>query len=110
MLPELSNKKKSIVLTSLLFALLFVLFYWLKLANNTPISLLEGGGGGGEVAVNFGDSELGSGTNFTSEEAVTTAAATPEESIEYSRNGNYPRNPNGRQTQKNHRTQTGCKI
>ncbi len=82
MLPELSNKKKSIVLTSLLFALLFVLFYWLKLANNTPISLLEGGGGGGEVAVNFGDSELGSGTNFTSEDAVTTAAATPEESIE----------------------------
>lgn len=44
--------------------------------------MLEGGGGGGEVAVNFGDSELGSGTNFTSEEAVTTAAATPEESIE----------------------------
>ena len=82
MLPELSNKKKSLVLTSLLFALLFVLFYWLKLANNTPISLLEGGGGGGEVAVNFGDSELGSGTNFTSEDAVTTAAATPEESIE----------------------------
>ena len=81
-LPELSNKKKSLVLTSLLFALLFVLFYWLKLANNTPISLLEGGGGGGEVAVNFGDSDQGSGTNFTSEEAVTTAAATPEESIE----------------------------
>jgi outer membrane biosynthesis protein TonB len=81
-LPELSNKKKSVVLTSLLFALLFVFFYWLKFSNNTPISLLEGGGGGGEVAVNFGDSELGSGNNFTSEEAVTTAAATPEESIE----------------------------
>jgi hypothetical protein len=81
-LPELSNKKKSVVLTTLLFALLFVLFYWLKLANNTPISLLEGGGGGGEVAVNFGDSEFGSGDNFTSEDAVTTAAATPEESIE----------------------------
>jgi outer membrane biosynthesis protein TonB len=81
-LTELSNKKKSIVLTSLLFALLFLLFYLLKFSNNTPISLLEGGGGGGEVAVNFGESELGSGNNFTSEEAVTTAAATPEESLE----------------------------
>lgn len=82
MLPELSNKKKSVVLTSLLFALLFVLFYWLKFSNNTPISLLEGGGGGGEVAVNFGDSELGSGNNFSSEEAVITAASTPKESLE----------------------------
>jgi outer membrane biosynthesis protein TonB len=81
-LTELSNKKKSIVLTSLLFALLFLLFYLLKISNNTPISLLEGGGGGGEVAVNFGDSELGSGNNFTSEEAVTTAATTPEESLD----------------------------
>lgn len=81
-LTELSNKKKSIVLTSLLFALLFLLFYLLKFSNNTPISLLEGGGGGGEVAVNFGDSELGSGNNFTSEEAVTTAVPTPEESLE----------------------------
>jgi outer membrane biosynthesis protein TonB len=81
-LPELSNKKKSVVLTSLLFALLFVLFYWLKFSNNTPISLLEGGGGGGEVAVNFGDSEFGSGDNFTSTEAVTPAQATPEEVTE----------------------------
>ncbi|MEY2692341.1 MAG: hypothetical protein RIT03_731 [Bacteroidota bacterium] len=81
-LPELSNKKKSVVLTALLFALLFVLFYWLKFSNNTPISLLEGGGGGGEVAVNFGDSELGSGDNFTSNEAVAPAQATPEEVTE----------------------------
>ncbi|MEN9322495.1 MAG: hypothetical protein RL699_275 [Bacteroidota bacterium] len=81
-LPELSNKKKSVVLTALLFALLFMLFYWLKFSNNTPISLLEGGGGGGEVAVNFGDSEFGSGDNFTSTEAVAPAQVTPEEVTE----------------------------
>jgi outer membrane biosynthesis protein TonB len=40
---------------------------------------MEGGGGGGEIAVNFGDSELGSGDNFDSKEVVTAA---PEEVIE----------------------------
>ena len=65
-----------------IFFILFVLFYWLKLANNSPISLLEGGGGGGEVAVNFGDSEFGSGDNFSSTEAVTPPQATPEEVTE----------------------------
>jgi len=34
---------------------------------------MEGGGGGGEIAVNFGDSDFGSGENYDSKEVVTSA-------------------------------------
>jgi outer membrane biosynthesis protein TonB len=47
---------------------------------------MEGGGGGGEIAVNFGDSEFGSGDNFDSKEVVTAdpdkAEDTPTEEKE----------------------------
>ena len=34
---------------------------------------MDGGGGGGEIAVNFGNSDFGSGDNFQSKEVVTVA-------------------------------------
>ena len=70
---EIENKKKSLVLTTALFTLLFLLFFYLKFSNQIELPLLEGGGGGGEVAVNFGDSDVGSGDNFQSVEKVLSA-------------------------------------
>jgi len=70
---EIENKKKSLVLTTALFVLLFLLFFFLKFSNQIELPLLEGGGGGGAVAVNFGDSEVGSGDNFQSVEKVLSA-------------------------------------
>ena len=70
---EIENKKKSLVLTTALFTLLFLLFFYLKFSNQIELPLLEGGGGGGEVAVNFGDSDVGSGDNFQSVEKVLAA-------------------------------------
>jgi outer membrane biosynthesis protein TonB len=57
-----------------IFTLLFLLLFYLKFSDKIDLTMLEGGGGGGEVAVNFGDSEVGMGDNFTSVETVTSAA------------------------------------
>lgn len=73
---ETEQEKKSIVMTTLLFLVLFLLFFWLKFSNEVNIEMLEGGGGGGEVAVNFGDSEMGSGTDYQS---TAPAASKPVE-------------------------------
>jgi outer membrane biosynthesis protein TonB len=70
---EIENKKKSLVLTTALFVLLFLLFFYLKFSNQIELPLLEGGGGGGAVVVNFGDSDVGSGDNFRSVEKVLSA-------------------------------------
>ena len=76
---ETEQEKKSIIITSSSFALLFLLFFFLKFSDSLPLPEMEGGGGGGEIAVNFGDSDFGSGENFDSKEVVTAA---PEEVVE----------------------------
>jgi len=76
---ETEQEKKSIIITSSSFVLLFLLFFFLKFSDSLPLPEMEGGGGGGEIAVNFGDSDFGSGDNYTSREVVTSA---PEEVIE----------------------------
>ena len=76
---ETEQEKKSIIITSSSFVLLFLLFFFLKFSDSLPLPEMEGGGGGGEIAVNFGDSDFGSGDNYTSKEVVTSA---PEEVIE----------------------------
>jgi outer membrane biosynthesis protein TonB len=73
------QEKKSIIITTSSFVLLFLLFFILKFSDSLPLPEMEGGGGGGEIAVNFGDSEFGSGDNFDSKEVVTAA---PEEVTE----------------------------
>lgn len=76
---ETEQEKKSIVITSSSFVLLFLLFFLLKFSDSLPLPEMEGGGGGGEIAVNFGDSDFGSGENFDLKEVVT---ADPEEVVE----------------------------
>ena len=75
---ETEQEKKSFLITSLGFALLFLLFFYLKFNNVKKANEFEGGGGGGEIAVNFGTSDVGSGDHFQSKEEIT---ATPKEVI-----------------------------
>lgn len=70
---ETQQEKKSLLITTISFVLLFLLFFYLKFSNNLPLPELDGGGGGGEIAVNFGNSDFGSGANFQSKEIVTVA-------------------------------------
>lgn len=70
---EIENKKKSLAITTAIFAILFMLFFFLKFSNISVLEQLDGGGGGGEVAVNFGDSDFGSGDNYESMEKVVSA-------------------------------------
>ncbi|RTY88529.1 energy transducer TonB [Flavobacterium sp. GT3R68] len=72
------QEKKSLTITTIIFVLLFLLFFYLKFSNQVELSQLEGGGGGGEIAVNFGNSEFGSGDNYQSKEVVTVA---PKQSV-----------------------------
>ena len=76
---QTEQEKKSLAITITSFALFFLLFFFLKFSDSLPLPEMEDGGGGGEIAVNFGDSELGSGDNFDSKEVVTAA---PEEVTE----------------------------
>lgn len=93
---EIENRKKSLAMTTALFALLFLLFFLLKFSNEITLPELEGGGGGGEVAVNFGDSDFGSGDNFQSTEKVVSApkqtqpTASTEKEIVVSDNDDAP--------------------
>ena len=70
---ETEQEKKSFTITTVCFALLFLLFFYLKFSNEIKMSELDGGGGGGEIAVNFGNSDVGSGDNYQSKEIVTVA-------------------------------------
>lgn len=68
---ETQQEKKSILITTISFVLLFLMFFYLKFSDNLPLPILDGGGGGGEISVNFGDSDFGSGDNFDSKKVVT---------------------------------------
>ena len=86
---ETEQEKKSFVITTILCGLIVALLFLLKFTSSLDIMQmqLEGGGGGG-IAVNFGDSDVGSGKNFQSEvlnvanhAKATPAAPAPEEEI-----------------------------
>jgi hypothetical protein len=70
---ETEQEKKSFFFTTISFGLLFLLFWLLKMSNDVQLSQLEGGGGGGDIAVNFGNSDTGMGDNFESLEMVRSA-------------------------------------
>ena len=93
---ETEQEKKSFLITVTGFTLLFLLFFYLKFSNKTDLTQLQGGGGGGEIAVNFGNSDFGSGDNFQSKEIVTTTqkpevvTPTAEKEIIVSENDDAP--------------------
>lgn len=81
---NLSEKRKSLVLTGMLFVALFLLLFFLHMTSS-KMEVLEGGGGGGggEVAVNFGNSETGSGDNYESTDLDLPASKpVPAETVE----------------------------
>jgi hypothetical protein len=74
---EIEHKKESIIATSALFALFFLLLYFITFNDSSLQIELEGGGGGGDIAVNFGNSDVGSGDNY---ESIDLAQPTPKSS------------------------------
>jgi outer membrane biosynthesis protein TonB len=85
---ETEHEKKSFTITTVLFILLFLLLLFLKLTVDPIASALEGGGGGGEIAINFGNSEVGSGKNYRSKvldkpksKAVPVKSVAPTEKV-----------------------------
>ena len=72
---ETEYEKKSFTITSVFFILLFLLLLFIKLTVD-PISKELEGGGGGEIAINFGNSKVGSGKNYQSKDLVTPKSKT----------------------------------
>ncbi len=71
MLAQTNNhKKKSFLATTILFLIFFLLLFCFKFETQKSIPDFEGGGGGGDIAVNFGDSDVGMGNNLESIEKV----------------------------------------
>ena len=83
-----SDKKKSIVLSVLLYGTMLLILFFIRFWPPANLAELTGGGGGGGVTVNFGDSDLGSGANYKSEvlnvknqAKQTPTKATPDEAV-----------------------------
>lgn len=82
------QEKKSMGITSAIFAILLLAMLFFKYSEKSDLVDLEGGGGGGGVTINFGDSDVGSGDNYTSELLKVSekikqqpAAAAPEDEV-----------------------------
>lgn len=85
---ELSNNdKKSLAITTAVYALLILLLFLLRFWPPANMKLMGGGGGGG-IEMNFGDSDYGMGDNYKSEvlnvkdqARVTPTAASPDDNV-----------------------------
>lgn len=62
-----SDQKKSLAISTVLYATLLLILFFIRFWPPANLDQLAGGGGGGGVTVNFGDSDLGSGANYKSE-------------------------------------------
>lgn len=81
-----NEEKKSMGFTAGIVAALLIVLISIKFLGEVTIDSLAGGGGGG-VEINFGDSDLGMGPDFTSEvlnvtDASKKSAAAPQEEVE----------------------------
>lgn len=80
-----SDRKKSFLISILLYGILLLILFFIRFWPPSNLAELTGGGG---VTVNFGDSDLGSGSNYKSEvlevknqtKQIPTKA-TPDEAI-----------------------------
>lgn len=61
-----SDQKKSLAFSLLIYAVMLLILFFIRFWPPSNLAELTGGGGGG-VAINFGDSEVGSGSNFESD-------------------------------------------
>nr|WP_317630556.1 energy transducer TonB [uncultured Flavobacterium sp.] len=83
-----NNKKKSLGLTIVVYLLLLLVLFFIRFwpPSDVVLDQLGAGGGGGGVTVNFGDSGVGQGKDFTSEvldvSSTIKAIATPDNSVE----------------------------
>ena len=86
---SISDKKKSLIIATILYCILLCVLFFVRFWPPSDAELLAmAGGGGGGVTVNFGDSDLGSGTNYKSKDLdvknnskPVTAQETPQEDI-----------------------------
>lgn len=87
MMVQFTNEeKKSMVLTAAVSGILLILLIFIRFVDSIDVSQLAGGGGGG-VEINFGDSDLGMGSDFTSQilnvtDADKKAAAVRQPEVE----------------------------
>ena len=79
---SLSDRKKSLLFTILIYTLLLVTLFFIRFwppYNATEI--VSAGGGGGGIEVNFGDSDLGAGKDFKSEILEVKSKSTPTPTV-----------------------------
>jgi TonB family protein len=82
-----SDKQKSLALAVLLYGALLILLFFIRFWPPSNMEELVGGGGGGGMTVNFGDTDLGKGDNFSSKELNVQqtpkpiVAPTPDDNI-----------------------------
>ncbi|RZJ27580.1 MAG: energy transducer TonB [Flavobacterium sp.] len=82
---QTEEEKKSLFATAIIFTALLLVLFFIKLSQDIEAVELEGGGGGGDIAVNFGDSDVGMGDNFTSTQPVHSAPKpTPQTPVQAS--------------------------
>jgi hypothetical protein len=72
---ETEHERKSFTITTAFFILLFLLLILMKLSIDPIPDKLEGGGGG-EIAINFGNGNVGSGINYKSKDLSNPIAKT----------------------------------
>ncbi len=82
-----TDQKKSLAFSLLIYGAMLLILFFIRFWPPSNLAELTGGGGGG-VSVNFGDSDLGSGSNYKSEVLEiqnqvkeTPTAVTPDESV-----------------------------
>ena len=82
-----TDQKKSLAFSLLIYGAMLLILFFIRFWPPSNLAELTGGGGGG-VSVNFGDSDLGSGSNYKSEVLEvqnqvkeTPTVVTPDEAV-----------------------------
>jgi outer membrane biosynthesis protein TonB len=82
-----TEKQKSLAIAVLVYGLLLLILFFVRFWPPSNLEELVGGGGGGGMTVNFGDTDLGKGDDFSSKEldvqqaTKTVETPTPDENL-----------------------------